>query len=307
MRNGIRQGKQSKFGKQRLWATMGYGIAACLSGYMVDLWSQDEIHKNYTPMLILVLIFICVDFICCIKLQIPLEKGSATILKDVFTLLKSKSIIIFLCFVAFAGIQYTIKRNFLLWYLEDLAIATGYMNKVKLIEGLVIAAETFGGEVLFLFFSGKILQKFGYGYTFIFCFVCSSLRLALVSLSPTPWWIVPIELILQGPSYALCLATIIAYMNVVTPPGASATVQALAQGIYDGFGMSVGSLTGGILYKTFGGTITMRIFSVFAALSALTYFILYILYIKHKTPDSRNNVEWETPDDAHRHCVVAET
>ncbi|XP_071626343.1 major facilitator superfamily domain-containing protein 6-like [Temnothorax longispinosus] len=301
------QGKQSKFGKQRLWATMGYGVAACLSGYMVDLWSQDEIHKNYTPMLILVLIFICVDLICCIKLQIPLEKGSATILKDVFTLLKSKSIIIFLCFVAFAGIQYTIKRNFLLWYLEDIAIATGYMNKVKLIEGLVIAAETFGGEVLFLFFSGKILEKLGYGYTFIFCFVCSSLRLALVSLSPTPWWIVPIELILQGPSYALCLATIIAYMNVVTPPGASATVQALAQGIYDGFGMSVGSLIGGILYKTFGGTITMRIFSVFAALSALTYFILYILYIKHKTPDSRNNVEWETPDDAHRHCVVAES
>ncbi|XP_071563597.1 major facilitator superfamily domain-containing protein 6-A-like isoform X2 [Temnothorax nylanderi] len=301
------QGKQSKFGKQRLWATMGYGIAACLSGYMMDLWSQNGIYKNYTPMLILALVFICVNLICCIKLEMPLEKGSTTILKDVFILLKSKSIVIFLCFVAFAGILRAIKRNYLFWYLEDLAIATGYMNRIKLIEGLIIIAETFGGEITFLFFSGKIIKKLGYSYTFIFCFVCSSLRLALVSLSPTPWWIVPIELILQGPSYALCLATIVAYTNVVTPPGASATLQALVQGIYDSFGMSVGSLIGGILYKTFGGTITMRIFSVCAALSALTYFILYISYIKHKTPDSRNNVKWETPDDAHRHCVVAET
>lgn len=64
------QGKELKFGRQRLWATMGYGVAACLSGYMVDLWSQDEIYKNYIPMLIFVLVFICIDLICCIKLKV---------------------------------------------------------------------------------------------------------------------------------------------------------------------------------------------------------------------------------------------
>ncbi|XP_024884622.1 major facilitator superfamily domain-containing protein 6-like [Temnothorax curvispinosus] len=301
------QGKQSKFGKQRLWATMGYGVAACLSGYMMDLWSPNGIYQNYTPMLILALVFICVNLICCIKLEMPLEKGSTTILKDVFILLKSKSIVIFLCFVAFAGILNAIKRNYLFWYLEDLAIATGYMNKIKLIEGLIIIAETFGGEIAFLFFSGKIIKKLGYSYTIIFCFICYAIRWGLISLSPTPWWIIPIELIMHGSSYALCIAAISAYANVVTPPGTSVTVQGLVQGMHDSFGFSVGNFIIGVSYKTFGGTITMRIFSAFATLSALTYFIFSVLCLKHETPGLRNNVEWKNPDDARKHCVIAET
>ncbi|XP_024877408.1 uncharacterized protein LOC112458182, partial [Temnothorax curvispinosus] len=147
------QGEQSKFGKQRLWATIGYGVAACLSGYVMDLWSHDGIYQNYTPMLILVLVFLSADLICCIKLKMQLKKGSTTILKNVFIFLKSKSIVIFLCFVAFAGILHAIELIYLLWYLEDLAIATGYMNRIKLIEGLILIGRTFG-EIAFLFFSG---------------------------------------------------------------------------------------------------------------------------------------------------------
>lgn len=88
--------------------------------------------------------------------------------------------------------------------------------------------------VLF-FFSGRILKKLGYGYTIAFCFICYALRLALISIAPRPWWVLPIEF-LQGPSYALCLAAMVAYASVVSPLGASATVQGLFQGVYDGFG-----------------------------------------------------------------------
>lgn len=104
--------------------------------------------------------------------------------------------------------------------------------------------------------------------------------------------------------------------------------------IFSGF--AVGSLIGGILYKKVGGAITLRIFSILAAFSALMYFILHNLYLKDRTPgkdsvifkslrydfrtlqkkiinfllfiaDTRNNVEWRKPDDAQKHCVVAET
>lgn len=40
-------------------------------------------------------------------------------------------------------------------YLEDLAAATGYAHNIKLLEGLTVAAETLGGEVLFFSLSGK--------------------------------------------------------------------------------------------------------------------------------------------------------
>lgn len=44
---------------------------------------------------------------------------------------------------------------FFIRYLEDLAMATGYMGEIKLIEGLIVAAETLGGEIIFFSLSGK--------------------------------------------------------------------------------------------------------------------------------------------------------
>lgn len=85
------------------------------------------------------------------------------------------------------------------------------------------------------FFSDKILKKLGYGYTFVLYFACFALQLGLISLVPI-WWILPIELITQGSSYALSLTTMTAYMNIITPPGSSATVQGLFQGLYAGVG-----------------------------------------------------------------------
>lgn len=40
-------------------------------------------------------------------------------------------------------------------YLEDLATVTGHMGQIKLIEGLIVAAETLGGEVIFFSLSGN--------------------------------------------------------------------------------------------------------------------------------------------------------
>ncbi|KAL6263024.1 hypothetical protein P5V15_005820 [Pogonomyrmex californicus] len=300
------EGKQMEYGKQRVWGTIGFGVAAFLAGYTVDLWSHGEIYKIYTPAFLLVLAFTCIDLICCRKLELPPMSGSTSILKDVCTLLKLKPIIIFLCFATLAGTLDSFIIYFLFWYLEDLAMATGHMGEIKLIEGLIVAAETLGGEIIFFSLSGKILKKFGYGYTFTFCFVCYALRLGLISLAPTPWWVLPVEFFMQGPTYALCYTTIVAYASVVSPPGASATVQGIVAGMDDGFGFAVGSLIGGVLYKKVGGAKTLQIFSVLAALSAFMYFVLHILYLKHRTPDTRNNVEWKKPEDAQRHCDVAE-
>lgn len=68
------------------------------------------------------------------------------------------------------------------------------------------------------------------------CFVCYAIRLGLISLVKTPWWVIPIELFMQGPTYALCYTTIVAYASVVAPVGASATVQGIVAGMDDGFG-----------------------------------------------------------------------
>lgn len=80
------------------------------------------------------------------------------------------------------------------------------------------------------------MKKFGYGYSFVFCFVCYALRLGLVSIAPNPWWVILIEFFMQGPTYALCYTTIVAFASTIAPPGTSATVQGIVAGMDDGFG-----------------------------------------------------------------------
>ncbi|XP_076650977.1 major facilitator superfamily domain-containing protein 6 [Halictus rubicundus] len=301
------EGGQMSYGRQRVWGTIGFGISALLAGYAVDYWSEGKMIKVYTPAFLLIFVFSFVDILCCRKVKLPIMAGSENILKDVFQLLRMKPIIIFLCFATIAGILDSFIIYFLFWYLEDLALATGHMSEIKFIEGLIVAAETLGGEVIFFSLSGKILKKLGFGYTFTLCFVCYSLRLGLISLASTPWWVIPIELCMQGPTYALCYTSIVAYASKIAPPGTSATVQGIVAGMDDGFGFAIGSLAGGILYKLLGGVTTLRLLSSLAAVTALMYLILHLIYLKHTMPDTKSTVEWKSPQEAKDSCIVAET
>ncbi|XP_011861711.1 PREDICTED: major facilitator superfamily domain-containing protein 6-like protein B [Vollenhovia emeryi] len=279
-----------------------------VSGYTIDLWSQGKIYKTYTPAFLFMLVFIVIDLICCRKLKLPLVK-SPSILKDVYTILKLIPIIIFLCTAVIVGILESLMMNFLFWYMEDLATETGYMSQIKLIEGLTICAGFLGSKVIFFFISGNILKKLGYGYTLTICFLSYALRMGLLSLVPTPWYVILVEGTLQGPAFALLYATIVTYASVISPPGTSATVQAIAAGMKEGLGYMIGSFLAGFLFEKIGSRMTFRTYSGLGALAALMYFILYVSYLKHTTvhtTDTRHNVEWRKPDDARRQCDVDE-
>jgi MFS family permease len=201
---------------------VGFGVTALISGYIVDLFSGSTI--NYAPAFIIILVCSVIDLAACVKLQLPIIPVPENILKDLKQLLNHRSVITFITFAVFAGILDSLLIYFLFWHLQELATATNTPN-VKLIEGLVVAAETLGGEVIFFSIAGKILERIGHVHCFSMCFINYALRLGLISLAPSPWWIVPIEFCMQGPTYALTYTTIVAYANELAPPGASATMQ----------------------------------------------------------------------------------
>ncbi|KAL0125396.1 hypothetical protein PUN28_004497 [Cardiocondyla obscurior] len=135
--------------------------------------------------------------------------------------------------------------------------------------------------------------------------VSYAIRLGLISVAPTPWWIIPIEFLLLGPSVLLSYATIIAFVNAISSSNVSISVQGIVGGLKEGVGMSIGNIVGGILLKMLGGALTFQIFSIFLAFSALVYILLYVTYLKHYLPEI-NDIEWRTPDDARKHCDVPE-
>lgn len=213
-----------KYGAQRVWGTIGFGLTALLAGAVVNQLSNGVV-TNFTPALIIMVIFSGFDLLSVTKLKLPNLSSSASIWNEVMNLLRRRDIVIFLVFATLAGIIDSFIIYYMFWHLEDVAAETGYTDSIKLIEGCVVAAECLGGELLFFLISGKILKKIGYVHCLSFCFFGYSVRLFLISMITNPWLLVPIELFMQGATYALCYTCIVAYAAAIAPPGTSATIQ----------------------------------------------------------------------------------
>lgn len=240
--------KTMRYGAQRVWGTIGFGTTALISGILIHWFKLDSADavKAITPALIVMLIFGLFDVISIKWLKLPrFTNEGETIASKVTDLLRQKQILIFLCFATLAGILDSFIIYYMFWYLEELAQKTGYMESIKLIEGCVVAAECLGGEIPIFLIAGKILKRIGYVHCLSLCFFMYFIRFGLISMIPNPWWLVFIELFMQGCSYALCYTCIVGYASEVAPPGTQATVQGLVAGMDDGVGFAIGSLIGG--------------------------------------------------------------
>lgn len=147
-----------------------------------------------------------------------------------------------------------------------------------------MAAECLGGEILFFLISGKIIKRVGFVHCLSLCFFNYAVRLYLISEITNPWYLVPIELFMQGASYALGYTCIVSYASAVAPPGTSATVQGLVAGMDDGLGFAIGSLIGGQMFKRLGGKMSFRIFATLAIVTCFAH----ILLRPHKLPDYKS-------------------
>lgn len=224
-----------KYGAQRVWGTIGFGLSALLAGIAVNAYGSNAID-SIAPALLIMLAFSSFDVMSIKWLKLPDLGSTDSIWKDVLGLLRQRNIAIFLVFATLAGIIDSFIIYFMFWHLEQVADAANLGDSVKLIEGCVVAAECLGGEILFFLISGRILKKIGYVHCLSFCFFMYSIRLGLISLITNPWWLVAIEFFMQGPTYALCYTCIVAYASAVSPPGTSGTVQGLVAGMDDGVG-----------------------------------------------------------------------
>ncbi|CAB3232027.1 unnamed protein product [Arctia plantaginis] len=270
----------SKYGVQRAWGTAGYGITALLGGWLIDLLSPSDGYKDFTPAFVLVIVATAVDLYSCRQLNLPSLSSPDDSGKALREVLRIPKVMLFITFAIVAGTFDSFIIYYLFWFLEELAEQTGHTAKIKLIEGVVIAAQCFIGEILCFFLSGKILDRWGYGNTLSFSLLCYGLRMALISLIQNPWHLVFIEGVMQGPTYALCYSTIVGYAARVAPDGYSATVQGIVAGMDDGVGFAVGSLVGGQLYAWLGGRGAFQVFAVIAVCGSIAHVFLFKLVTK---------------------------
>lgn len=148
-----------------------------------------------------------------------------------------------------AGIGEAVISNYSFWHLEDVAVLTGHMGTIKLIEGCVMAAQCGGSSLIFYFYSENIINKFGYKHCVTFSFIMYAIRFWLIAVIPNPWWLVLIEFCLQGPTFSLMCSCIVAYGADIATAGTIATVQGCIFGLYESVGLLKKYIIFNILYS----------------------------------------------------------
>ena len=118
---------------------------------------------------------------------------------------------------------------FVLWYLEDLGAPPQIFGLYNMIGVSV--------EIPAFFLAGRPIRRFGPIPCFCMGVAAMSLRLAGYSLLVNPW-LALLVVTLQGVAAALVMSSSSSYINLVTPPGMSAT----AQGLLNGLRVNMGKL-----------------------------------------------------------------
>ncbi|EAT36448.1 AAEL011465-PA [Aedes aegypti] len=289
------------YGNQRLWGSIGWGTFSLLAGFLVDHFSNGKASKDYTVVFYMTVIIIGVDILVSSKLKHTQTRLSTNILRDVSQIFASFKIVIFFCWCVLVGLGTALIWNFLFWHLEDLASlqeGCGHATWIKTLEGIVMSIQCFGGELPFFFLSGWILKKIGHIHAMSLVLLGFGVRFLLYSLLVDPWWVIPIEF-MNGITFGLFYATMASYASIVAPPGTEATMQGLVGAVFEGVGVSLGSLLAGNLFFKIGGSKTFRWFGTGALILFVVHVVIQFVMDKLGSRDTR--IAYTTPENALHH------
>lgn len=128
-------------------------------------------------------------------------------------------------------------------------------------------------EIPIIFYSGKLIRRFGIGPLLTASGVIMTIRLLLYALAPSIALVVVIQT-LHALTFGLMLSVGFNYVNQSTPRASRATAMAAFNSLGIGLAVFVGSAIGGVLVEAVGYTGMFAVFSVAPAGSAVMLILL---------------------------------
>ncbi|XP_023238118.1 major facilitator superfamily domain-containing protein 6-like isoform X2 [Centruroides sculpturatus] len=247
------EGRINQFGKQILWTSAGYGAMSMLAGYILDYANLNNKGKT--------------DFSLCFYMMIPLmlidiiilkftdmrkrKSSSKNIFKDITKSFVELHSFFFVTGVFFVGLLSALQWKYSVWYLEELGGS-------KMLMGICEGVICFISDIPFMLISGWIIKRIGRDNSMSLAFISLSVWFLTASYIYEPWWIL-LAYMVQGPSFGLFYAVMTSYGKLTAAPGTEATMQTVLGAVFNGLGVGVGSLLGGIGFDKYSGRMTYRI------------------------------------------------
>ncbi|MGB8648725.1 MAG: MFS transporter [Anaerolineae bacterium] len=246
----------SSYGAVRLWGSVGWSISTWLVGLLVE---RSGIHWIFNAYILLMVVTFILSFALPKRTQVlrtSMWQGLRRLIR--------RDTVIFLVSIFMLSVSSSAAMSFFSIYLDHIGAK----------EGLIGLSWTFASmsEVPFMFYSGRLIKRFGARRLLGLAFVLYAVRWFLYSLIQAPVLVLVIQL-LGGFSFALFLTTGVTYLNQRTPAGLTTTAQSLYNTVVFGLAGIAGSLLGGYLFDLVG----MQALFQIAAVLALVAFGAFLL------------------------------
>lgn len=233
-----------KYGKQRLWGSIGSGSMAFLVGAAVSKThlcppgSAKRNDVNYYPCFVTYGLFMLIALLIGFKLKFDHKRPEpdtpedddvdeetktnesvqqrARSFAEGLRLMMTPRHFMFLITVFVVGICMGLIQVFLFWHLKDLGgtqLLFSYMSAVKCIA-----------EVSVYFLSSKLISRLGHIRVLYLGLVCYSIKLFAYAVVEKPWYVLPVES-LAGITTAGVWASIMSYVGIHSMEGVNVTLQ----------------------------------------------------------------------------------
>ena len=264
----LRNENQAKFGLQRLWGAIGFGLAGFLSGLAMDetktlfAGANAAEASSYMAAFFMYFGFEVLLILACSCFEVSQTDKAHFLFRHLRILLSRPSIITFLSVVLVMGISSGVINAFLFWYLEDLGAS-------QLVVGLSIGVTCLS-EVAVFSVAGKLIKCLGYAGVLYLCLVAFMARLVAYTFIVDPWYVLPVES-LHGFTYAATWSVCVSYASLISPPEIATTIQGVVSGVHFGLGWGIGGMGGGIVYKVYGAKLLFEACAVLCGVAMLLF------------------------------------
>jgi PPP family 3-phenylpropionic acid transporter len=248
---------KDQYGKLRLWGAIGWGVSAPVVGWLIERSDLSWAFYGY-------IVLMSAGLLVAWNLTVSQAGIGSKFWGGLRSLLSNPGWSLFLFTVFVFGIGSSVIQNFLFLYMNDLEAS-------KTLMGLSLMFATLS-ELPVLYFSDRLLSRFGATGMVILSMSFLVLRLLAYSFIRNPLMVLPIQL-LHGPTYSAMWVSGVSYAAKNAPHGMGTTAQGLFSGVLLGLSAAVGAFIGGFLFENIGPVAMFRV-TGFLVLMGIALFLL---------------------------------
>ncbi len=248
---------QVSYGNLRLGGSIGFSVASLAMGWLLTRWPLEWLFYGYMLNMALAAL---------VALPLPARRShwQAPMWQGFQRLFSQPSLALFLGAALLIGISINAAQFFFPLYVSSI----GGDSNVLGIAGAVAAFS----EIPVMFYASRLIQRLGGLWVGLATgAVIYILRWFALSWVTTPATVVLLQL-LHGASFGLFLTAGVAYVDTQSPPGLSATAQALFIAMLWGLGAAAGSFGGGIIFERLGAP------ALFQSAGVIIILALFLLF-----------------------------